>query len=258
MKTRLMMTVLLALIAAGAYGADASLDAAPGAALKTDADKTSYAIGVDIGRNLHSLGSEVEIDPMVRGLRDGLKGASPALPEQEIRQLMSTYRAELGRHQMEAMQRARVENKEKGDKFQAEYKKRDGVTVLPNGLMYRVLKAGSGAKPQESSTVTVNYVGRLVDGTQFDGTAPGTSAKFKLNAGVIQGWREALVQMPVGSKWEVVIPPSAAYGDRGAGRDIPPAATLVFEIELVSIDEPAAAASPGAAKPEASRTESTK
>jgi len=162
---------------------------------------------------------------------------------------------------MEAMQRARVDNKEKGEKFQAEYKKKAGVTVLPNGLMYRVLKAGTGQKPAETSTVVVNYVGRLVDGTEFDSTAPGSSAKFKLNVGVIQGWREALVQMPVGSKWEVVIPPSAAYGDRGAGRDVPPASTLVFEIELVSIEEPTAAAAPARpdlAKPEASKPDAAK
>lgn len=225
-----LVPLALALIATGAYAEDATL--------KTDQDKTSYAVGVDIGRNLHSLGSDVEFDQMVRGLRDGLKGATPALPEKDIRTLINTYRAELGRKQMEAMQKARVENKEKGDKFQAEYRKKEGVTVLPNGLMYRVLKAGSGKKPEETSAVNVNYVGRLVDGTEFDASQPGTPAKFKLNMGVIQGWREALQLMPVGSKWEVVIPPSAAYGDRGAGRDIPPAATLVFDIELVSIDEP--------------------
>jgi FKBP-type peptidyl-prolyl cis-trans isomerase FklB len=234
-----------ALVAAASLSATCAL--AADAALTTDADKTSYAVGVDIGRNLRSLGSELEVDQMVHGLRDGLKAAKPAIPEAEIRTLMSTYRAELGRKQQEAMQRARVDNKEKGDKFQAEYRQKPGVTVLPNGLMYRVLKEGHGAKPQETSTVTVSYVGRLVDGTEFDASVPGTAAKFKLNSGVIQGWREALVQMPVGSRWEVVMPPSVAYGDRGAGRDIGPASTLVFEIELESIEEAPAAAAPAPA-----------
>ena len=251
MKIKWMMTVLMSLAAGGACAADASPATSPGPALATEADKTSYAIGMDIGRNLRSLGSEVEVDQMVHGLRDGLQAAKPAIPEAQIRQLMATYRAELGRKQQEAMQRARVENTEKGERFQAEYKQKPGVTAMPNGLMYRVLKAGSGAKPQETSTVTVNYIGRLVDGTEFDASAPGTSAKFKLNTGVIQGWREALVQMPVGSRWEVVMPPSVAYGDRGAGRDIGPASTLVFEIELVAIDQPVVADAP--VKPEPAR-----
>jgi FKBP-type peptidyl-prolyl cis-trans isomerase FklB len=232
MKIKLIATLLAGLVATSA-GAD---EVAP---LKTDKEKTSYAVGVDIGRNFHGVGADVEVEQMIRGLRDGLKGAKPALPEIEIRQLMGTYRAELGQKQQAAMQKARVENKEKGDQFQGTYKKKDGVTTMPNGLMYRVLKAGTGKKPGETDTVQVNYVGRLVDGREFDASEPGKPASFKLNAGVIQGWRAALEQMAVGAKWEVVIPPSLAYGDRGAGRDIPPAATLIFDIELVSIAEAA-------------------
>jgi FKBP-type peptidyl-prolyl cis-trans isomerase FklB len=233
MKLHWIAPLALTLLAAGARADDA--------ALETDTEKTSYALGFDVGRNLHGVGTEVEADAMVRGLKDGLKGAKPALPDAEIRQLIVGDRAEFAHKQQEAAQRARVEGKEKGDAFQAEYRKKDGVTVLPGGLMYRVFKAGSGKKPTETDTVACNYRGRLVDGSEFDASEPGKPTSFKLNA-VIQGWRNALEQMPLGSKWEVVIPPALGYGDRGAGRDIPPAATLIFEIELVSIIAPTAPA----------------
>ena len=240
MKLYCLAPLALALLAVGARAEDA--------APTTDKGKTSYAVGVDIGRNLHGVGADVDIDQMVRGLRDGLTGAKPALSDAEIRQLITAYRTELSQKQHDQMQQALAANKEKGDKFQADYKKKDGVIVLPDGLMYRVLKAGNGKKPAESDSVACNYAGRLVDGTQFDANAPGKPASFKLNAGLIQGWKEIVLQMPVGSKWEVVIPPSLAYGDRGAGREIPPASTLVFDIELVSIDESAAPPKPDAKK----------
>jgi FKBP-type peptidyl-prolyl cis-trans isomerase len=230
MKTRTIAALLIGLGALDVSAQDATL--------KTDKDKTSYAAGVDIGRNLHSIAADVEVDQMVRGLRDGLNGATPALPEQDLRRLIAAYRAELGHRQQQAMQRALVENMDKGAKFQAEYRKREDVTALPDGLMYRVLRAGGGKTPRQTDTVSVNYSGRLIDGTEFDASETGKPASFKLNGGVIQGWREALLQMPVGSKWEIVMPPAVAYGDRGAGHDIPPGATLIFEVELLSILEP--------------------
>jgi FKBP-type peptidyl-prolyl cis-trans isomerase FklB len=211
--------------------------------LKSDKDRVSYAVGVDIGRGFHTVGADLEVDPMMRGLRDGMSGAQPALSDGEMRQLIATFRTELGQRQQEATRRARVENQEKGEKFQADYKKRDGVTALPDGLMYRVVKQGNGRKPGETDTVLVNYQGRLVDGTEFDANQPGKPASFKVN-GVIKGWREALQQMPAGSKWEIVIPPAMAYGERGAGHSIPPASTLIFEVELLSIAEATAPAVP--------------
>ena len=232
MKLYWFAPLALGLLAVGARAEDA-----PPA---TDKGKTSYAVGVDIGRNLHGVGADVDIDQMVRGLRDGLTGAKPALSDAEIRQLITAYRTELSQKQHDQMQQALNANKEKGEKFQAEYRKKESVVVAPNGIMFRVLKAGDGRKPGETDTVAVNYSGRLVDGTEFDASEAGKPAQFKLNVGVIQGWRDALQQMPVGSKWEIVMPPSVAYGDRGAGRDIPPAATLIFDIELVSIVAPGA------------------
>lgn len=220
------------------------------AALSTDKDKSSYAVGVDLGRNLRGVGAEIQVEPMMRGLRDGLNGTPAALPEPQIRELMQAYRAELEKKQQVAMERVKLANQEKGEKFVAEYKKKDGVTVLPDGLVYRVLKAGSGSKPAEADTVAVNYSARLVDGKQFDASEPGKPARFKMSAGVIKGMRDALERMPAGSLWEVVMPPALAYGDNGVGRDIPPASTLIFDIELVSV---AASLAPDAAHPAAER-----
>jgi FKBP-type peptidyl-prolyl cis-trans isomerase len=245
MKMYWLAPLALGLLAVGARAEDAAPAAdskaktSPAPAADNKA-KTSYAVGVDLGRNLHGVGAEVDVEQMVRGLRDGLTGAKPAMSDAEIKQLITTYRTELAQKQHELLQHAMADNKEQGEKFQADYKKKSGVIVLADGLMYRVLKAGNGKKPTDADTVSCNYAGRLVSGAQFDANEPGKPATFKLNAGLIQGWKEAVLQMPVGSKWEVVIPPGLGYGDRGAGRDIPPGSTLVFDIELVSIaDAPA-------------------
>jgi len=223
-----------------ALGVLASAAHADDPAPQTDKDRTSYAVGVDLGRNLRSVGADIQVDAMTRGLRDGLTGSKAALPDPQIRQLVGAYRADLEQKQQAAMQRAKIEHQQKSEKFLAEYRKKEGVTALPDGMMYRVLRAGSGNKPAQADTVAVNYSGRLIDGTEFDASEPGKPATFQLNAGVIKGWREALQRMEVGAKWEVVLPPALAYGDRGVGRDIPPASTLVFDIELVSIAASAA------------------
>src|SRR4029077_3308839 len=116
-------------------------------ALSTDNDKASYAVGVDMGRNLRSVGADVQIEAMMRGLRDGLSGSKAALPDQEIRQRMAAYRADLEQKQQAAMQRLKMATQEKGEQFAAEYKKKEGVRALPDGLMYRVLKSGTGSNP---------------------------------------------------------------------------------------------------------------
>jgi len=220
--------VAIAVLSTAGVGAT---DTAP----KTEADKASYAIGIDIGRNFHNSDSEVRIEQMARGLRDGLEGAQPALSEAELRQRVTAYRAGFAQRQQAVLQRRMDENKAKGDAFAAGYRNKNGVSVAPNGSLYRIIKAGHGSKPRESDTVMVNYRGRLIDGTEFDASEPGHPAQFKLNVGLIQGWREALVQMPMGSRWEIVMPPPLAYGERGNGSTIPPNSTLVFEIELVAI-----------------------
>jgi FKBP-type peptidyl-prolyl cis-trans isomerase FklB len=128
-----------------------------------------------------------------------------------------------------------VESKKEGDAFLAENKQKEGVVTLPSGLQYKIIKAGEGKKPKQEDTVVCHYRGTLINGTEFDGThGPGEPATFKVT-GVVPGWREALKLMPVGSKWQLFIPPVLAYGERGAGATIGPNATLIYEVELLAI-----------------------
>jgi FKBP-type peptidyl-prolyl cis-trans isomerase FklB len=136
---------------------------------------------------------------------------------------------------VQATAAAGEENKKAGEAFLAQNKGKQGVVTLPSGLQYKILKAGNGKKPTENDTVECNYRGTLINGTEFDSSyRRGQPATFGVGQ-VIPGWREALQLMPVGSKWELYVPPDLAYGERGAGRDIGPNSTLVFEVELLGI-----------------------
>jgi FKBP-type peptidyl-prolyl cis-trans isomerase len=204
-------------------------------ALKTQKDKFSYALGMNLGTNLHK--QSVPIDPsiMARGLRDALAGGKLLLTEEEARTAITAVQNNLRQQQQAKMQAAGEENKKVGESFLAQNKGKEGVVVLPSGLQYKVLQAGAGPKPAVSDTVVCNYRGTLINGTEFDSsTKHGGPATFPVN-GVIKGWTEALQLMPVGSKWQLFIPSDLAYGDRGAGNEIGPGATLIFEVELVSI-----------------------
>jgi FKBP-type peptidyl-prolyl cis-trans isomerase len=203
--------------------------------LKTQKEKVSYGIGVDIGRNFSRLGLDIDMDVLVKGLRDTFSGGKLLMTEDDLRATMSAYQGELMRKQAEATKIAAEDNKKKGDAFLAENKTKEGVVTLPSGLQYKILKAGAGKKPIETDTVEVNYRGTLINGTEFDSSyRAGKPGTFKVT-GVIPGWTEALKLMPVGSKWQIFIPPLLAYGERGASRDIGPNATLVFEVELLAI-----------------------
>ena len=203
--------------------------------LKTNQDKVSYGIGVDVGRNFKRQEIEVDPDLLLKGLKDGLSDGKLLLPEGELRRIMNTFQSELRQKQTQAMRIAAVENKKIGDAFLAENKTKPGVVTLPSGLQYKILTAGNGKMPTDADTVECSYRGTLVDGTEFDRSEPGKPATFKVGGGVIPGWTEALKLMPVGSNWQLFIPANLAYGARGAGRDIGPNATLIFEIELVAI-----------------------
>jgi FKBP-type peptidyl-prolyl cis-trans isomerase FklB len=203
--------------------------------LKTEKDKISYGIGVDVARNFKRLGVDVNMDVLVKGLRDGMAGEKLLMTEDDLRATMSAYMEDLRKKQAIAMKAVAEENKKKGDAFLAENKKKEGVVTLPNGLQYKIIKAGTGKKPAETDTVECRYRGTLIDGKEFDSSyRTGQNATFKVLA-VIAGWKEALKLMPVGSKWQLFIPPELAYGAMGAGRDIGPNATLIFEVELVAI-----------------------
>ena len=227
MKWRCTIAVLGVLLLAG------SLNAQENQSLKTQKQKLSYIIGMDIGQHFKSQSMDIDQAALARGIRDGLSGAKSVLTDQEIRETMTAFQKDM----MAKRQALGEKNKKEGEAFLAENKKKPGVITLPSGLQYKILKAGTGKKPKPTDTVTVNYKGTLIDGTEFDSSYQrGKPATFPLS-GIIPGWREALTLMQEGAKWEIYVPPNLAYGERGSGTIIGPNATLIFQIELVSIQE---------------------
>jgi FKBP-type peptidyl-prolyl cis-trans isomerase FklB len=207
----------------------------PDSLLKTQKDKISYAVGLNVGTNLHR--QAVDVDPAIlaRGLQDGLAGNKPLLTEEEARTLLMQLQDDMRKKQAEKAQQTGGANKTEGEAFLAANKTKEGVVTLPSGLQYKILKAGTGPKPSANDSVVCNYRGTLINGTEFDSSYKrGQPATFPVG-GVIKGWTEALQLMPVGSKWQLFVPSNLAYGDRGAGADIGPNATLIFEVEMISI-----------------------
>ena len=218
-----------------AQTAPAKKPAAAAPTLTTDRDKESYALGMNIAKGLKAQPIDVDTNLMLRGIKDTLSGAKPLLSDQDAA-------AELAKLQTDVRQKQEAERKELADKnlkegqaFLAANKTKEGVVTLPSGLQYKILTEGTGPKPTANDTVVCQYRGTLVDGTEFDSSAKhGGPATFPVGR-IIKGWTEALQLMPVGSKWQLVIPPDLAYADRGAGNVIGPNAVLIFEIELLSI-----------------------
>jgi len=161
------------------------------------------------------------------------------MTEQEYRDTMTAFEREMKLKQVAQLKELTEKNKQEGEAFLAENKKKDAVITLPSGLQYKVIKKGAGKTPKATDTVTVNYRGTLINGTEFDSSyLRGQPASFKVN-GVIRGWTEALQLMKEGAEWQLYIPSDLAYGERGAGRDIGPYSTLIFEVELISINDQA-------------------
>jgi FKBP-type peptidyl-prolyl cis-trans isomerase FklB len=210
--------------------------AAEGVALKTKKDKVSYAIGVNVGKGMQQESLEIDPDIFAKGLKDGMTGAKMAMPDEEMRQVMTAFQKEMAEKQAVKVKAIAEKNKKEGETFLAANKKKDGVKTLPSGLQYKVIKEGTGQTPKSTDAVTTNYRGTLIDGTEFDSSyRRGQPAKFPVS-GVIPGWTEALQLMKVGSTWQLFIPSNLAYGERGAGNIIGPNATLIFDIELISIN----------------------
>jgi FKBP-type peptidyl-prolyl cis-trans isomerase FklB len=217
-------------------------------ALSTQKDKQSYALGMNLAENLKS--QSVEIDPnlLLRGMKDALAGGKTLLTVDEEHSTLMELQNGLRKAQVEKMQKAGEKNKTEGEAFLAANKAKPGVVALPSGLQYKILHAGTGPKPTASDSVSCNYRGTLIDGsTEFDSSYKrGEPTTFPVS-GVIKGWTEALQLMPVGSKWQLFVPAALAYGDRAASAIIGPNATLIFEVELVSIQDKAAQKAPAPA-----------
>ncbi|HKF20344.1 MAG TPA: FKBP-type peptidyl-prolyl cis-trans isomerase [Candidatus Angelobacter sp.] len=200
-------------------------------------DKVSYAIGMNLGASLRRQSVDIDTNLFLQGLKDALGGGKTLMTDEEARATMIQLQTELRAKQEEKQKVAAETNQKEGDAFLAENKTKPGVVALPSGLQYKILTPGTGAKPTAADTVVCNYKGTLINGTEFDASDKhGGPATFPVG-GVIKGWTQALQLMPVGSKWQLFIPADLAYGPRGAGPDIGPGATLVFEVELLSIKE---------------------
>ncbi len=213
--------------------------------LDSDEAKVSYAIGMNIGRDFKRQGVEVKPEVLAAGISDALGEGETRMTDEEARTTLMEFQQRMVQQQQEKMTKSAEENMQKSQAFLDENKKKEGVQVTESGLQYRVIEEGSGPKPTAEDTVKVHYVGTLPDGTKFDSSLDrGEPAVFPVS-GVIPGWTEALQMMPVGSKWELVIPPDLAYGTHGAGNAIGPNQALIFETELIEIVENGAGGGPG-------------
>lgn len=238
MVRRMNMKVITGTIFACLLAAN-GLNAEDAKTFKDDKEKANYAIGMSVGSNFKQANFEYDEAAFSRGMLDALAN-KPGLTMPEAQETIKKYQQE---------RRAILgdKNKAQGATFLAENKARPGIVTLPSGLQYKVVTEGSGEIPKPEDTVSVNYRGTFIDGTEFDSSAKtGKPATFRVG-GVIKGWTEALIQMKTGAKWQLFIPYDLAYGEMGRPPSIPPAATLLFDVELLSIQPPPAPAPPAAA-----------
>ncbi len=214
-------------------------EASSAAELKLDTPKNriSYTIGVNIGQDFKSQNMDVDPDLLLMGLKDTLSGKELQLTEEEMVQEIQNFQQEMQAKMAAEMEEKAAENKASGEAFLAENAKQEGVVVTESGLQYKIIEPGQGDSPGPADVATVHYRGTLIDGTQFDSSYDrGQPASFPVG-GVIAGWSEALQLMKPGAKWQLSIPAELAYGERGAGQDIGPNSTLLFDVELISVEQ---------------------
>src|SRR5207249_3836399 len=201
--------------------------------LKDQKDKVSYSIGMNIGCNLSKQKVDINPDILAAGIKDAIAG-KPQLTQDQVKDVMAQFEKDMEQKQKQLGEK----NKTEGAKFLEDNKKKAGVKTTASGLQYKVVKDGTGAQPKATDMVTVNYRGTLIDGTEFDSSYKrGQPATFPVN-GVIKGWTEALQLMKQGSKYQLFIPSTLAYGERAMGPDIGPNSTLIFEVELQDVKPP--------------------
>ncbi|MEI6614091.1 MAG: FKBP-type peptidyl-prolyl cis-trans isomerase [Chrysiogenales bacterium] len=244
MKKIHILTFSLLLVIFGACGKAASVAAKPLKAedLDNQKKKVSYAIGLDIGKNFKERAMDIDMEIMIQGLRDAQGSGKPLLSAEEIQKTMTQFQQDMMKVEQEKRMGQAQGNKAKEEAFLKENAKKPGIKVTASGLQYLVISTGAGPLPKLTDTVKVHYRGTTLDGTEFDSSYKRNQpAVFPLN-GVIKGWTEALLLMKVGSKWQVFLPSALAYGEQGAGQVIGPNATLIFDVELLSIEKAEAAA----------------
>ncbi len=205
--------------------------------LESRKDSVSYSIGYDVGRSFNMQAVDIDADVFGQGFKDAfLKNESP-LTETQMREISMSYQQEHREKQAELNQVKATENKKAGEEYLAENAKKEGVKTTDSGLQFKVILKGTGPVPNKTDKVKVHYTGKLLDDTVFDSSVDrGEPTVFGVNQ-VIRGWSEALQMMPVGSKWILYIPSNLAYGERGPNPTIGPNSTLIFEVDLLSIEE---------------------
>ncbi len=247
--TALTLSLLLTQVSAEEAKTEGTATAPPATSAKAEGltnsvDKLSYSFGQNIGNSLKRQETDVNLEMVFKGIKDVFSGGTPLLTEQESMEVIKAFQQEKRTKQEESRKKEAEENVKAGEKFLAENAKKEGVKTLPSGLQYKVITSGTGKTPTAEDTVTTHYRGTLIDGTEFDSSySRNEPATFPVKR-VIAGWTEALQLMKEGDKWQLFIPSKLAYGESGAGGKIGPNATLIFDIELISIQKPEEAEKP--------------
>ena len=239
MDRQLIQTVVMgfwAVLVLFAYNNSYALTTTKPVVIKSQQERLSYTVGVDLGKNFSRQGIQLDYSAFLQGLKDAQGATQLQLTDKQMQATMQEFQQKLMNKRMKEFNSKADANKKVGEDFLAKNKLRQGIVSLPSGVQYRVLKNGKGNKPAANDTVTVEYTGRLINGTVFDSTdKAGQPAKFRVDR-VIKGWTEVLQKMPIGSTWEVFIPSQLAYGSRGLGGPIGPNETLIFKIHLIAIN----------------------
>lgn len=224
-------------------------DDATNNALGDDKSRLSYAIGMMFASRWKEQGVDVDNNLVLRGLNDGQSGGPTLMSQQEEHDIINKFQQDLADKQQKMRGEMLTKNKIEGESFLAQNKNLPGVVTLADGLQYKVIADGTGEMPLPEDTVTVNYRGTFINGTEFDSSAKaGHPAQFPVGR-VIRGWSEAITHMKVGSKWQLFIPSDLAYGEAGFGTRIEPNTTLVFEVELLSVQHPQPPPAPAPIQP---------
>lgn len=204
--------------------------------LKSEMQKVSYSLGLEMGKNVKNQLSSINPDAFTAGFQDGFGGKRPALSDEEMQKTMASFAQKMAAERAESRKKAGKANLKAAQTFLKQNAEKEGVVALPSGLQYKVLEAGTGPQPTEADKVKVHYRGTLPDGTVFDSSHKrGQPATIPVT-GVIPGWQEALQKMKVGARWKLFVPPKLAYGENGFGGQIGPNQVLIFEVELLGIE----------------------